>query len=337
MTRPAPVVGVFILATLLLATTATADTSEPTLEEALSGDTTLTIDELGDTNPQSPDEYLSLARVVEVPERSIDFYQQAIKRSEDPEQILEATRELLDLLLLVDQVQGLDTSVFEQVVDQQSDRLLGRDWLKLGWIWRGQDNIDRARNAFEQARAVYETSSRATLALASLALEQERLEESDELLEAYVRDEPSNPPYWYLKGRLHELRGQEKEARRAYRQAIEQNQAKLTKPLLSQRLDRLTAADDSNGDTTSEENETGSLEPTVHRIQVGSFGSRDSARSLKERVSNNYEWPVVIEQATLDGTKYYRVQVTGFRSREEAEDFMSEYEGNGFYLTVERS
>lgn len=69
--------------------------------------------------------------------------------------------------------------------------------------------------------------------------------------------------------------------------------------------------------------------PPAYVVQVGSFEERESAIQVFDRVKNLYQnQRVMMEPATVDGVKYYRVIMGPFLEEVHADVLLSDYERN---------
>ncbi|WP_324609206.1 septal ring lytic transglycosylase RlpA family protein [Helicobacter enhydrae] len=68
-----------------------------------------------------------------------------------------------------------------------------------------------------------------------------------------------------------------------------------------------------------------SVEGGRFAIQVGAFRRQEGAIELKERFAQLKEYKTIVQEQELDDGSIYRVLIDGFRSEEEAQDFLTRH------------
>lgn len=76
------------------------------------------------------------------------------------------------------------------------------------------------------------------------------------------------------------------------------------------------------------------MELTQFLVQVGAFKQRQGAQHYKQSHAR-YGYPASIREYSIDGTPIYRVMLSGFKSQEEARDFIAAQKISGAFITTE--
>lgn len=245
-------------------------------------------------------------------------------------------------------VAWLELSLLDEPSRQRFDRLMeslnrpanefsGTVWL-LGakyaaYLGEYESARDWARRAFENDA----TRREALLDLAEYALEGDRLEESRRYLDRYLLEyeRGDRSRHWNTLGRLLTRVESDSEAYlafshvvRNYPNSLELDEAErrlselsLPEPFRPGRNDRSRSV--SNGETegangTEREITQAESEEDGWKIQLGSFRDRERARSFKRRMESRLGESLTISRARVDGTRYYRVQISSFDTKFEA-------------------
>lgn len=90
-----------------------------------------------------------------------------------------------------------------------------------------------------------------------------------------------------------------------------------------------------NSSDLKNEFKTGNVESSVSggsfSVQIGAFRNENGANIFKE--THNYNgYSTIIKKSELDGKPIYRVFVTGFKSEDEAKDFINDNKIDGFFI-----
>jgi len=270
---------------------------------------------------------------------------EAVERSGEPDARARYLEEWIQLCLLAEDAGRSNGAAFlEEHLDWLRDRggIAGRLWLRAARLARSLDEASLAEPWFE--RAVEEGDSpvrqSARLNLAELALDTDHLERARRLLDDYFLEASRGTPpeYWLLRGRLFERTGADSEAYVAYSHIVHEYPRSMLMTLAERRLNDLpvprapaegaSRADDADSRAVRED--TPPAASASYRIQVGSFRRRHHAADLKRRVAAVLKRRVMIQRVHVRGRTYYRVQVAGFASREEALRGLSSLEREGF-------
>lgn len=87
---------------------------------------------------------------------------------------------------------------------------------------------------------------------------------------------------------------------------------------------------------TDTESSKRSMRIGAFAVQVGAFKNIEGAKIYQKRYANiDSAYQTVIKPSLLDGEKIYRVWVSGFRSEEEARDFLNDNDLNGAFIIGE--
>ncbi len=307
------------------------------VDKALREGTTLSPDEVSELNPTTAEQHAKLARVLNEPEASATHYRRALDLDPPPSVGRELFREYLNLLVIMDGDLNQDTGFLEDVSRELEEEFSKEDWIQLARFYRMSEHYELARETYQQVLIRFDSTPRSLLGLAELALVREQFDEAEQRLNQYVRNEPTTPAYWYLKGQLHERQDRPEEARLAYQQITDFYSGSLVRSLLDGETDGGFTGDGEGPERPGEPGEDG---VTPHRVQLGSFQDPSQARSFREDIAQNYDRPVTIQETTVDGTRFYRVQISGFTTETEAEQFLERLQGNGqdgYYLRVDSS
>ncbi|MBD5165648.1 septal ring lytic transglycosylase RlpA family protein [Helicobacter sp.] len=70
-------------------------------------------------------------------------------------------------------------------------------------------------------------------------------------------------------------------------------------------------------------------------VQIGAFRNKKGAESHQGTHTNQYGYPAIIKEYTLQGMPIYRVFLSGFQSEAEAKDFIASQRITGAFITTE--
>lgn len=266
---------------------------------------------------------------------------QAVRRSESPEWRRTYFLDWLEIALL-EPGDAPDLAFVNDTLrgtDATGDD--GRLWLLAGRLAHRQDRLEWAQNWFESAARDESVRGRAWLSLARVHLERKNPDRARHYLERFLVHYPSSsrPEYWLLRGRMYEQVGSDSEAYVAYSHVVNQYPESPLLARAEQRLEGLSlpgalyprSGGSSPKSSEPEGTESASSPPAEdrYRIQIGSFLERERASAYRDRMRGRFDRALAIQPARIEGRRYYRVQVTGFAGKADAERRLEELKDRG--------
>ncbi len=290
--------------------------------------------------PETARQYYLISRVKPDFNDALKYLEAAVEEAE--EQRSEYLYRWVELVNLRGLQEGELDFLADRLDEVDRDKTEGGLWLKSGRLAREKNENSRAQEWFELAKQFPESEPEACLELAELALEREKIKEAENLLQEYFINfkNGNRPRFWLLQGQFFEEQGADSEAYVTYSHVIQNYPDSLLLPVAEDKIaslrlpEELVAGVDKEEISAeelieAEEDPDPAVEVGPYWVQVGSFQEKSRAENLQLRVERQFDSTVEIRPATVEGQTYYRVQVGGFNTREDAREKESELEAAG--------
>lgn len=294
-------------------------------------------------SPASAEGYWLRSFTRTVHSKALSDVREAIDRANGP--ISRYLRTWLDLVLLDDPA-GERLRFLRDLLKDNDGRMKPGLWLQAG---KYAGSLERYRLAERWARRALEGDTvrhEARLDLAEYALARGKLGRAEQYLEDYLLNRPgrTDPRYWLLRGRYFQEQKADSEAYVAYSHLVRNYPGSLVLERAESKLHQLPLPSAFRPETSGQSYGRGSATAGSDRsnpnrsfsesagrwvIQLGSFRNRSRARRYKRRMDSRLEGVLMIQSTVLDGVRYYRVQLGGFETKQQAQRRQRQLERDG--------
>lgn len=255
-------------------------------------------------------------------------------------------RTWLNLVLLEDPTSER-FSYLRGVLGKQNRDLKPQVWLKAGKYAGASGHLELASKWAKQALEDKSLRSEARLDLAEYALRTNRYQDARRYLDRYLlsRDGVTEARYWILRGRYFRKTGADSEAYVAYSHLVRNYPNSLVLNRAEANLEKIPLPEAFRpGSTNSSEsrimpvNEANESDPERDKrllpsgswvLQLGSFRNRERALRYKRKLNSRLDDTLTVRSVRLDGVRYHRVQIVGFRTKSRARKRRNQLERNG--------
>jgi tetratricopeptide (TPR) repeat protein len=294
-------------------------------------------------DPSSPGQYHLRAKARERFSDALDDLDRAVTLSDAASDTL--VRDWIQLALLAEPSSDRLDRLKSRLKKSPSE--YGEEiWLMSGKYAAYHDDYSRAIRWTNRAVESPATRSEALLDRAYYQLEKGRIGPARDTLHRFLLEDSNSfrPRYWNLRGQVSGEAGNNSEAYVAHNQVVRNYPDSLEIAEAERRLADLPLPDPfrlsknssvpmsvakvSGGESEEKTTDT-SPDRGDWKIQLGSFQERERAQSFKRRMESRLDQNMRITPASVDGRRYFRVQITGFPSRDEASRRSNELESQG--------
>lgn len=234
------------------------------------------------------------------------------------------------------------------VVRQHAESIRPAIWLRAGKYAGSLEKYDIAGRWTRRALEAPEYRSEARLDLAEYELSSDNPERAERYLDRYLmnRTGRTRARYWMLRGRLFRGTNSDSEAYVAYSHLVrnypetpllERAEAELRdlplpdafKPKTGE-VETSQSFETMNSKSSTQDVRSGE-DGTVGGwlIQLASFQQRSRAKRYRRRMESTVSGNLMINSVRIDGSLYYRVQLTGFATKREARRRQQQLERDG--------
>lgn len=282
--------------------------------------------------PSNAEEYQLRAKVRDRISEALADLDRALELTGEASDSL--VRDWIELALLAEPSPDRLDRLAEKL-DASPSRYGGEIWLLSGKYAAYHNNFDRALRWTNRAMSSSSIRSEALLDRAYYQLKNRGTNPARRSLDRFLLEDSGSfrPRYWNLRGRVSAKAGSDSEAYIAHNQVVRNYPDSLEISEAELRLadlplpeafkpgsDGSLSTKDPAGSTveTEEEATDSSPEPGDWKIQLGSFQDRARAESFQRRMESRLDQDLTITPAKIDGQRYFRVQIIGFTTRQEA-------------------
>lgn len=280
--------------------------------------------------PTTPGEYHLRSRVRKTIEPALRDLRRALEMDTSIDESLFV--DWMNLSLLADPSEKRFRRL-KSFLNRKEGDLAPRVWLLAGKYAGYMNRYSRAIRWTRNALGEEETRATALLDLSNYSLKRQEWEQAHRFLERYLleTEEKTKPRFWLLMGQYFQGTGSDSRAYLTYNHVIRNYPSSLELAEAKRRIDDLPEPEVPRSETDllskfvrSESDYSGTRDEPSGRgdwkVQVGSFRSRKRALSYRRRMNKRLSpsRPLAINQAMIKGTKYFRVQLTGFKKKDEA-------------------